>query len=106
MSQLPGQQAELAAVVRLVGDEVRQEVDGAARVAVAARRAWNRVLTRLSRESGESVNTMALRMLEHAVGIDARRQRLRRYATWSEDDRVEFERALSDQRVIDDELWR
>jgi hypothetical protein len=63
-------------------------------------------LTRLSRESGESVNTMALRMLEHAVGIDARRQRLRRYATWSEDDRVEFERALSDQRVIDDELWR
>lgn len=49
---------------------------------------------------------MALRMLEHAVGIDARRQRLRRYATWSEDDRVEFERALSDQRVIDDELWR
>jgi hypothetical protein len=44
VSQLPGQQAELAAVVRLVGDEVRQEVDGAARVAVAARRAWNRVL--------------------------------------------------------------
>jgi hypothetical protein len=65
-----------------------------------------RRLTRLSRERGESVNTTALAILEEAVGIDARRRRLERYATWSADDVAEFDRALADQRVIDDELWQ
>jgi len=65
-----------------------------------------RRLTRLSRERGESVNTTALAILEEAVGIDARRRRLERYATWSADDLAEFDRALADQRVIDDELWQ
>jgi hypothetical protein len=65
-----------------------------------------RRLTRLSRERGESVNSTALAILEEAVGIDARRQRLERYATWSSNDLAEFDRALADQRVIDDELWQ
>jgi len=65
-----------------------------------------RRLTRLSRERGESVNTTALAILEGAVGIDARRRRLERYATWSAYDLAEFDRALADQRVIDDELWQ
>ena len=63
-------------------------------------------LSRLSRERGESVNATALAILETAVGIDARRKRLERYATWSAADVREFERALADQRVIDDELWQ
>ncbi len=65
-----------------------------------------RRLSRLSRERGESVNATALAILEDAVGVDARRRRLERYATWSAADLAEFDRALADQRVIDDELWQ
>lgn len=65
----------------------------------------NRRLTKLGKSRGQSVNTVALRILEDAVGIDARRQRLDRYMTWSPADLKEFEQALKDQRVIDDELW-
>jgi len=65
-----------------------------------------RRLARLSRERGQSVNTTTLRILEDAVGIDARRQRLQRYATWSPADLAEFGEALAGQHVIDDALWR
>ena len=65
-----------------------------------------RRLTRLSRDRGQSVNTTALQILEQAIGIDARRQRLERYATWSGRDLAEFTEALAAQRVIDDDLWR
>jgi len=65
-----------------------------------------RRLARLSRERGQSVNTTALQILESAVGIDARRRRLERYATWSLTDAQEFNRTLSDQRVIDHDLWQ
>jgi hypothetical protein len=66
----------------------------------------SRRLTRLGRDRGQSLNATALQILEDAVGIDARRQRLRRYATWSAADLAEFEDALAGQRVIDDGLWR
>lgn len=65
-----------------------------------------RRLTRLSRESRQSLNTTALQLLERGVGIESRRRHLERYATWTEADVAEFDRALADQRVIDDELWR
>lgn len=65
-----------------------------------------RRLTRLGRERKQSVNTLALGILEEAVGIDARRRRLARYATWTPAEAAEFDRALADQRVIDDDLWR
>lgn len=65
----------------------------------------NRRLTRLGKTKGQSVNSVALRILEDAVGIDARRQRLERYMTWSPADLKEFDAAIRDQRVIDDELW-
>jgi hypothetical protein len=65
-----------------------------------------RRLSRLSRERGQSVNSTALGILEQALGINARRRRLARYATWSAADVTEFDRALSEQRVIDDDLWR
>ena len=65
-----------------------------------------RRLTRLSRDRGQSVNTTARSILEEAVGMHARKQRLKRYATWSASDLAEFDRALADQRVIDDDLWQ
>ena len=66
----------------------------------------SRRLARLSRERGQSINATALAILEEAVGIQARRRHLARYATWTSSDMKEFDSALADQRVIDDDLWR
>ena len=66
----------------------------------------SRRLAQLSKSRGQSVNTTALRILEQAVDIDARRQRLERYMTWSGDDAVEFDAAVKGQRVIDEDQWR
>ena len=60
----------------------------------------------LARERGESVNSTVLALLEDALGLDARRERLARYATWTRDDLGEFERALSEQRQVDPDLWK
>lgn len=65
----------------------------------------SRRLTDLGRSKGESVNTVALRILEEAVGLEARRTRLERYMTWSPSDLKEFDDALKAQRVVDDDLW-
>ena len=65
-----------------------------------------RRLERLSQARGQSVNTTVLHILEAAVGIDERRKRLARYATWTPEDQAEFNEALALQRTIDDPLWR
>ena len=51
-------------------------------------------LERLSRERDESLNTTVVRILTEVVGVDARRTRLERYATWSADDVSAFNDAL------------
>lgn len=63
-------------------------------------------LDRLSRERGESLNTVVVGILTDSVGVDARRARLERYATWTADDAAAFDEALASQRVIDADLWR
>jgi plasmid stability protein len=63
-------------------------------------------LESISRARGQSVNATVLQILEDAVGTRQRKQRLEKYATWTNEDLVEFEEILSDQRRIDDELWR
>jgi hypothetical protein len=40
-----------------------------------------------------------------AFDPDARRSRLARYSTWTEEDMREFETALTAQRVVDPKLW-
>ena len=62
-------------------------------------------LDRLSRDRGESLNTTLVAILTESVGVDARKTRLARYSTWTEEDATAFEEALASQRVIDDELW-
>lgn len=64
-----------------------------------------RRLERLSRAHGQSVNTTVVQIIEAAVGVDARRDRLRQYATWSDADLETIERALAAQRGLDDSLW-
>ncbi|MDA1305846.1 MAG: hypothetical protein O2917_01115 [Acidobacteria bacterium] len=66
----------------------------------------NRRLSDEAKTAGKSVNALALSILEAAVGIDERRQRLNRYMTWSSRDRAEFDTALRAQRGIDHDLWR
>ena len=63
-------------------------------------------LLRLSRERGLSLNGTVLEILSQAVGTDARRERLARYATWTPEDLAQVEDSVAAQRVIDDSLWR
>ena len=63
-------------------------------------------LDRLSRERGESLNSVVVGILTDSVGVDARRSRLERFATWTEGDAAAFDEAIAGQRVIDADLWR
>ncbi len=63
-------------------------------------------LERLSRARGKSVNATVLEILASSVAAEPRRWRLERLATWSEADGAEFDAALAQQRVVDDELWK
>jgi hypothetical protein len=63
-------------------------------------------LLRLSKERGLSLNGTVLEILSQAVGTDARRERLARYATWTPEDLAQVEDSVAAQRVIDDSLWR
>ncbi len=47
-----------------------------------------------------------LHILRAAVGLDERRERLQRYATWNASDVEEFEAALAAQRVVDERYWK
>ena len=61
----------------------------------------SRRLRAISEERGESLNRTVLALLRDAVGLEARRARLRRYVTWTPDDLDEFTAALRSQRVVD-----
>ena len=66
----------------------------------------SRQLRAISAERGESLNTTVLRLPRDAVGLDARRERLRRYVGWTRDELEEFSAALRAQRVVDERCWR
>ena len=60
----------------------------------------------LSQARGESINSTILYLLEKAIGINRRRERLRRYVVWSEQERKEFEKAHRAHRTIEPDLWK
>ena len=62
-------------------------------------------LRAISQERGDSLNGTVLRLLRDAVGLNARRERLRRYAGWTADDFEEFDAAMRAQRVVDARSW-
>ena len=66
----------------------------------------SRQLRAIGAERGESLNNTVLRLLRDAVGLDARRERLRRYVGWTADDLDEFTTALRAQRAVDERYWR
>ncbi len=67
--------------------------------------ALSKRLRAISAERGESLNRTVLQLLRDAVGIDERRERLLRYATWNDEDLQEFTAALDAQRVVDGRDW-
>lgn len=66
----------------------------------------SRRLTEMSRARGKSVNSTVLELLEHAVGLDGRRDWLRRFMTWTPEEVREFDAILREQRTVDEKLWR
>jgi len=62
-------------------------------------------LKQLAEQAGESMNSVALRLLEQAAGIDRRRARFERFATYTEEEAAELDRAIAEQRQIDPEVW-
>ncbi len=65
----------------------------------------SRRLAKLAELRNQSLNTTVLQVLEHATGINARRERLSRYTTWTHEDQRELDEGLRAQRTIDRELW-
>jgi len=63
-------------------------------------------LEQLSRARGQSVNATVNEILEHTVGVDAKRRQLERYATWTARELTEITESLAAQRTVDDSLWR
>lgn len=63
-------------------------------------------LRAISAAAGESLNATVLRILRNAVGVDARRKRLLRYATWTQEEADEFDAVLREMRVVDEKLWK
>jgi len=81
-------------------------------VAIAARKntTAQEHLQWISRPMGALVDLddkeAVLKILSQAAGIDDRRERLARYATWTSDDLAQVEDSVAGQRVIDDSQWR
>lgn len=65
-----------------------------------------RRLRAISTKRGESLNNTVLCLLKDAVGLDARRDRLPRYVTWTTDDLSEFTDAIRAQRSVNERYWR
>lgn len=66
----------------------------------------SRRLRAVSAERGESLNSTVLALLRDAVGMDTRRERLHRYATWTQEDLDEFSAALRSQREVNEGDWK
>jgi plasmid stability protein len=63
-------------------------------------------LDELSHRTGKSVNTLVLELLDQALGVNGRRERLKAYVTWTEEEGREFDEHLEAQRKVDRSLWR
>lgn len=65
-----------------------------------------RKLESVSRERGTSVNAVVLAILQEALGIEARREWLRRFGTWTDDEFDEFQAILNEMREVDERDWQ
>lgn len=64
-----------------------------------------RKLRAMADARGVSVNALLVEILEQYTGASDRRERLRRYATWTEQEARAFDASLRAQRVVDPRDW-
>ena len=65
-----------------------------------------RRLKELSAAEGKSLNAKVIELLSEAVGLNERREWLKRFMTATEDEVSELDAAVRAQRTIDENLWR
>lgn len=58
-----------------------------------------------SRSRGESVEDVVMSILEAALDGSPRRRDLSRFVDWSEEEAERVNRAVAEQRTIDESLW-
>jgi hypothetical protein len=69
-------------------------------------------LKELARVQGVSLNTLALRLIREATGIDKRKRTIVHHdldslaGTWSEEDEDAFQAATRSLETIDEEMWK
>jgi hypothetical protein len=69
-------------------------------------------LKELAHNQGVSLNTLTLRLIREATGVDKRKRTLVHHdidtlaGTWSKEDEVEFQVATRSLEAIDDEIWK
>jgi hypothetical protein len=69
-------------------------------------------LKNLARTQGVSLNTLALRLIREATGIDKRKRTLAHHdldtlaGTWNKDDELAFQVTTRQLETIDDEMWK
>jgi hypothetical protein len=66
----------------------------------------------LAHNQGVSLNTLALRLIREATGVDKRKRTLVHHdldtlaGTWNEEDEVAFQVAIRSLENIDEEMWK
>ncbi len=69
-------------------------------------------LKELAKSQGVSLNTLALRLIREATGVDKRKRTLVHHdldmlaGTWSEEDEVAFQSATCSLEAIDEDMWK
>jgi hypothetical protein len=71
----------------------------------------SQTLKELARNRGVSLNTLALRLIREATGIDKRKRTVEHHdldalaGTWNENDELEFKNATRSLEAVDEEMW-
>lgn len=71
----------------------------------------SQALKELARNQGVSLNTLALRLIREATGVDKRKRTVEHHdldmlaGTWSDNDELEFKNATRSLEAIDEGMW-
>lgn len=72
----------------------------------------SQALKDLARDQGVSLNTLALRLIREATGVDKRKRTILHHdldglaGTWSEADELAFTAAARSFEVVDEDMWK
>lgn len=72
----------------------------------------SQTLKDLARDQGVSMNTLALRLIREATGVDKRKRTILHHdldclaGTWSEADELAFTAATRSFEVVDEDMWK